>query len=143
MGIRITVEGGLPSRVWDAQASRQLGIVALSAIQSRTFDRGQGLNDIAHKPYSEAYAAFRARKRYQVSPPNLTRTGRLRRSLRVKWATRQGAGIGLTGDPAVYGTFVGRDRPFLGLSARDRTIVQRGMPRLIEAAIRRSIRRVG
>lgn len=138
MGLNISTTGGFPRAIWDVQASRQVGLTAAGLIQSRAFDQGRGLDDQFHDSYSPRYFRFRKRKGYQTHPPNLTRTGRMRRSLRVKWATVASVGVGLSGAAAVYGTFVNRRRPFLGSSPKDRQLLRKALQVIVRAAIERA-----
>lgn len=139
MGVTFTTTGGLPRQVVDEQAMQQIAIVAHSAISQRTFDRGRGQNDKAHKPYSKAYAATRKRRKEQVSPVNLTVTGKMRRSFRPLWVRRDEVRLGLTGNAAVYGRFVGDLRPWMRLSKRDIKIIRPSVRRILVAAIHRSV----
>lgn len=52
MGVRMITSGALPTRIWDLQASKELGQVARATIVTRTFTKGLGLNDAAHRAYS-------------------------------------------------------------------------------------------
>lgn len=72
------------------------------------------------------------------SKVNLTETGRMRRSFRVKRATKSGVSVGLTGGAVIYGTFVNRLRPWSALSKRDRAIINAAIPRIAAGAARRS-----
>lgn len=137
MPFSLRVSGGLPSGVWDELAARQAAIAAASLVQARAFDRGVGSDDKAHKAYSVTYAAFRKKRGYQVTPPNLTRTGRMRRSFRVLAVGRDGATLGLSGAPEVYGHFVEQARPWMAPSPRDRALLAKAMPGIVRAAIKR------
>ena len=143
MGLTIRRSGGIPSRVWDEVAMRQTGLTAGALIQARSFDRGHGLDDRPHKPYSARYRAFRESKGFQVSPPNLTRTGRMRRSFRLLYVSPRLARLGLAGAPAVYGHFVHQFRPWLGLSQADKGKLRDALPGIVRAAIARSVARRG
>lgn len=140
MPIRHTRHGGLPTTVIDKQASLQLGLVAQGIVQARAFDQGRGLDDRRHAPYSPGYARRKARRGEQVSPPNLTDTGRMRRAMRVLWAERRFTAIGIAGAAARYARHVHERRPFIGASPRDRVKIRRRAAPIIHAAIRRSIR---
>lgn len=143
MGLTIRRSGGLPSAVWDEVAMRQTGLTAGAFVQARTFDQGRGLDDQAHAPYSPAYAAFREEEGLQVSPPNLTRTGRMRRSFRLLSASARKATLGLAGAPAVYGHFVHKRRPWIGLSETDRQKLAKALPGIVRKAIARAKARGG
>lgn len=130
--------GGFASKVWDDVAMRQLALTAAATVQARAFDRGVGSADQAHKPYSKPYAAWRKGKGYQVSPPNLTLTGRMRRSYRILSVGRDKATLGLAGRPAVYGQFVERLRPWMGTSEADRVIIRKALPGIVRDCIKRN-----
>lgn len=140
MGVTFTTRGGIPRGVIDEQAMQQIGIVAHGAISQRTFDRGRGLNDKALKPYTKAYAATRKRRNEQVSPVNLTVTGKMRRSFRPLWVSRDAVRLGLTGNAAVYGKFVADLRPWMALSKRDVKVIRKSVRKIVLAAIYRSAR---
>lgn len=140
MTIKITSKGGIPTRVSDVKAVRQAALVAHAVTTARAFDRGHGLDDRPHAPYSPDYARWRASKGRRVSPPDLTVTGRMRRSYRVIKVRRDRATLGLTGDPAIYGAFVNAVRRFIGASPNDRALIRKKLPEIFAAAIRRSIR---
>jgi hypothetical protein len=137
MGVAIRTSGRLPASIWDEQAMRQVGLTAAALIQARTFDQGRGLDDQFHDSYRPGYFRFRKRKGYQVTPPNLTRTGRMRRSFRVLYVSPVIARLGLSGAAAVYGHFVNKRRPWLGSSERDRAILRKAMPGIVRDAIAR------
>jgi len=70
---------------------------------------------------------------------NLTRTGRLARSVRVKVATAEGLTVGVSGSPAVYGTgLIADGRKWWGLSPRDRTMLAPVVERVIREAAART-----
>lgn len=140
MGLTIRVTGGFSSRVWDEVAMRQLALSAAALVQARAFDRGVGSDDRPHAPYTVRYRAFRQAKGYQVDPPNLTRTGRMRRSFRVVSVTARRAHLGLAGAPAVYGHFVQQRRPWMGASAADREALRRIVPSISRACLERNRR---
>lgn len=138
---RVTTSGaGFPTAIWDERAQRQAGLTAAALIQARTFDQGLGLDDRPHDAYSPGYAAFRRRRGFQVSPPNLTRTGRMRRSFRLLYVSPSLARLGLSGAPAVYGHFVNDRRPWIGLSPRDRLVLRKALPGIAAEALRRNRR---
>lgn len=138
--IRHTRRGGLPTTVFDNQAAMQLGLVAQGVIQARAFDQGRGLDDRQHAAYSPGYARRKARRKEQVSPPNLTDTGRMRRAMRVLWAEKRFCAIGIAGAAAEYARHVHDRRPFIGASPRDRIKIRRRSALIIRDAIHRSIR---
>ncbi|RTL21338.1 MAG: hypothetical protein EKK55_16355 [Rhodocyclaceae bacterium] len=137
MPINLRVSGGLPTGVWDELAARQASLALAALVQGRAFDRGVGSDDRTHKAYSVRYSAFRKRRGYQVSPPNLTRTGRMRRSFRVLAVSADGATLGLSGEPEVYGHFVQQARPWMAPSPSDRDALAKAMPTIVRGAIRR------
>ncbi len=141
MPLTMRTSGGFPAGAWDEQAMRQVGLTAATLIQARTFDQGRGLDDQFHTSYSPRYFLFRKRKGYQVTPPNLTRTGRMRRSFRVLYVSRLVARLGLSGAPAVYGHFVNQKRPWLGSSERDRKVLRKALPGIVRDAIARGMAR--
>lgn len=140
MTIRILSRGGLPTRVTDVKAMRQAALLVHTVTTARAFDRGHGIDDQPHAPYAPSYARRRASEGRRVSPPDLTRTGRLRRSYRIVQVRRDRALLGLVGDPVVYGAFVNAIRRFIGTSARDRELIRKKLPPIFAAAIIRSIR---
>ncbi len=52
MGVEIRTTGALPTRCWDVQASREVGLSVRTIVVNRTFRQGRGLSDAPHKPYS-------------------------------------------------------------------------------------------
>lgn len=140
MGITHRRIGGIPTTVIDEKATAQIALVAQGVIQARAFDQGRGLDDKRHKAYSPSYAKTRTKKGLQVSPPNLTRSGNMRRKFRVIRVSKSRATLALTGDAAIYGKYVNDARPFIGASPKDRIRIQRVMPKIVLAAIRRAAR---
>lgn len=154
------------ARSWDAQATREVGTLAQALVSRRAFDEGRGSDDRPHKPYSTTplwvsdsafprprggrktdagvyYAGGYAERKRALGPKrpgqvDLTLTGRMRRSFRVKRASKYRLSIGLVGRPAVYGTFVNRRRPWMALSPKDREAIQSRLGRIIAGALRRT-----
>jgi hypothetical protein len=58
-------------------------LYAKTEITSRT-TQGLDVNDQTFEPYSPEYAKFRRDKGYQVTPPNLTITGNMLKSIFLK-----------------------------------------------------------
>jgi hypothetical protein len=137
MPLKMQVSGQFPESAWDEQAMRQVGLTMAGLIQARTFDEGRGLDGQFHTSYAPRYYRFRKAKGYQVTPPNLTRTGRMRRSFRMVYVSRLVARLGLTGAAAVYGHFVHLKRPWLGSSERDRDLLRNALPGIVRGAIAR------
>lgn len=69
---------------------------------------------------------------------NLTRTGQLRRSLRAKTVTRLRAIVGLSGPPAVYATFLERERPWMRPSPTDRVALRVAVRHALARAMERN-----
>jgi len=88
--------------------------------------------------YDDGYRQYK-RESTGTDHVNLTATGRMRRSFRIKAVLRTRIIIGLTGAAAVYGTFVNRRRPWIGLSRKDRQKIARALPRIIARARARAV----
>jgi len=137
MSLTLRQRGGIPRRVWDLQATRQLALVATGVIQGRAFDQGRGSNAAPMRPYTPAYARARAKAGLRTSPVNLTRTGTLRRNLRPVQVNFTRALIGFTGRARSYAGFVQKDRPFLAASTKDRALIAKALPAIARQAMLR------
>jgi len=160
---------------WDARATRLLAQQVRAVVLARAFDRGHGLKDDPHKPYSskpihmpiDTFPKPRGGQRSSKKPRggaqtlsrasgsvyyeggyreykentqgssrvNLTQSGAMRRSFRVKKTTKTQAWIGLTGAPTVYGLKVNQERPWLGLSPADKRLIKAATQLLIKQTI--------
>lgn len=93
---------------------------AINIIQ-QNMDRGQGISG-PFKPYSESYAKFRADKGRQVSPVDLTFTGKMRAAMahRALGTGRQRLYFldALSSKKAFHNN---KTRPFFGFNAQDRS----------------------
>ena len=124
---------------WTRNRMRLLAIQAQEKMVNRSFVKGKDTNDREYKKYSPAYAKYKASTGANVNPVNLTMTGRLNQSIRPVKVSRFYVHIAATGDPAVYGAFVNKDRPFLGFSPSVRKFVQK----VFNAMVRQSLERSG
>jgi len=135
VGVTVRISGpGLLTRVWDRASSLQLGAALVAKITRRAFDQGLSTADQPHAPYSTRYLAKRVASG-RSGRVDLTWTGAMRRSLRLKRPTATGFLIGLTGDPATYGSFVDDLRPWLGLSPADAAYAQTVVARILTALV--------
>lgn len=153
-------------RSWDEQATRELGTLAQALVARRAFDEGRGSDDQPHKPYSTTplwvsdsafpkprggrktergvfYPGGYAERKRALGPKrpgqvDLTLSGRMRRSFRLKRASKYTLKIGLVGAPAIYGTFVNRRRPWMALSPKDRRAIESRIARFVAGAVRRT-----
>lgn len=107
MGITRTKRGALRVPLITEKAARYVAQRVLTRIRIRTFDRGQGVDGRSLPNYTPAYRRLRARLGLRTSPPDYTRTGRLRRSTRVRSIRRTANGyvirIGPTGQRIIVG----------------------------------------
>ena len=99
------------------RASLSVANAAIVVMTQRAMDRGQGITDTPHTPYTPRYRVTKA----HTGHVDLTVTGRMRRSLR---AEPQGDGSTIVrlrgpGKPD-YARHVNRRRPWFGLSPTDR-----------------------
>ena len=69
---------------------------------------------------------------------NLTLSGQLRRSFRVKRVSAARALIGTTGQPSIYNQGVQERRPWVGISPRDRRLMVAEVSRLVRDLMNRS-----
>ena len=136
MGVTVHTRGRLPTRVWDIDASRQLGDLVRRIVGERTFGRGRGDADQLHRPYSETYATEEAGQ----DTPDLQRTGLMRWSLVVKEAALYRIVVGIIGEAAEYAGRVHALRPWLGLSADDLKRLAAAVPDMVRAALIRGAR---
>jgi hypothetical protein len=136
-----------------AGSMRTLGSQVVPVVISRAQMRGQGTDGKPHAAYSPAYKKARQADKRRTSPPDLTVTGDMFRAFQVLKVSadevvigiRAGAGGGGPGvggrkrkkpvDPAVYGAFVNKLRPWIGLSPSDR----RAMVLAFRAIMRRRL----
>lgn len=153
-------------RAWDAQATREVGLLAQALVSRRAFDEGRGSDDRPMRPYSTTplwvsdaafpkprggrktdggvfYEGGYAERKRALGPKrpgqvDLTLTGRMRRSFRLKQASAKRLTLGLVGAPAVYGTFVQAKRPWMGLSPKDIAAIHSRLGRIVAGAVRRS-----
>lgn len=96
----------------------------VTKIKARTTS-GKDLNGKTFKKYSKNYAIIREKEKRQVSPPNLTRSGDMRRSLRREDAKKSGdlftVKIGFTRDIEEKKMLGNKDkgREFFGISDKE------------------------
>lgn len=138
-GVTVTTTGRLASRVWDEEASRQLGDVVKVAISERTFELGQDVNDQAFQHYSAGYALERVGN-LQSQRVTLVATGALRNAVEHS-ATDfgpDGFKLVLDGEQGAKAAALMEKRPFWGISPRDRAKIRAALPRIMAGAMARS-----
>ena len=110
-------------RLWDEQATAEVGEAALAALHDRAFGRGLDVRDQPFAPYSSGYAA-RLKAAGESTRVDLRRTGRLEAavlgSLEVG-ATE--ARLALTGEEAQVAARIQVTREFWGISPIDRSAI--------------------
>jgi hypothetical protein len=169
MSVDIKSIGGIPSRVWDRQASLEVGEAIVATITTRAFVQGKDVDDRLFRRYNttrpvwmlvndrprprggrlsstrrtmrfRSYAEYKART-LGTTKVNLTKSGRLLRSIRVKRASAKELVVGPNGDAIIYGNALQR-RGFKwnGLSPRDQDRVALAVGRAVAGAMARSVR---
>lgn len=122
--------------MWGIRESQILGTQIITTLKHRAFRLGLGLDDRPHTPYSKRYARRKAKSGRQVAFVDLTWTGDLLRSFRVKAATASRIVVGMSGAAALYGTRVNKQKPFIGLSKGDIARLRPLIKRLIDKKVR-------
>lgn len=112
---------------------------ALLPMERRAFDHGRDRADRKMRPYTPEYAE---RKGSPRSPVDLTRTGTMRRSLRVDVDRRRDGDHVATIDLRArgvppYAVHTNRDRAWFGLSRSDAVVLRRVFAREVRRAIER------
>jgi hypothetical protein len=151
MGIKRKRSGpGIPRKVWNRAAMRALAVTMQGAVSLRAFQRGEDVADQKFDGYSTTpiYIGGETAKRLRPSGDklqstgrafvNLTLSGQLRRSFRVKRVSASRALIGTTGQPSIYNQGVQERRPWVGISPRDRRLMNREVSRLVRDLMNRS-----
>ena len=98
---------------------------------------------ITGRHYPGGYAQYKRESRKGVNDVdvNLTLSGELQRSIKIKDVEQDRATVGLEGNAIVYGMGVQqRGRVFMGLSPRDLDALQRAIDAAVEGALQRSAR---
>ncbi|MCA9557067.1 MAG: hypothetical protein KC583_00775 [Myxococcales bacterium] len=170
MSVDIKSVGGIPTRVWDRQASLNVGQAMVATVTTRAFVEGRDINERLFRRYNttrpvwlpvndrpkpvggrlsrtgktmrfDSYAAYK-RRTLGTTKVNLTKSGRLLRSYRVKRASSTELIVGPNGDAIIYGNALQR-RGFLwnGLSDRDQQRVAKAIAREIAGAMARSVKK--
>lgn len=159
---------GIPRKAWNRAAMRALALTVQGAVAVRAFQRGHDVEDRPFDGYGtkpiyiggetarrlkprggRATASGRSMffaggyRQYKalatgVAKVNLTLSGQLRRSFRVKRVSAARALIGTTGQPSLYNRGVQVRRPWVGVSPRDRRVMQREAARLVREIMNRS-----
>jgi len=159
---------GIPRKVWNRAAMRALAVTMQGAVALRAFQRGEDVDDRKFDEYSTtpAYIGGETAKRLRPSGGrpsrtgrsvfyaggyrqyklqstgrafvNLTLSGQLRRSFRVKRVSAARALIGTTGQPSIYNQGVQERRPWVGISPRDRRLMVAEVSRLVRDLMNRS-----
>jgi hypothetical protein len=159
---------GIPRKVWNRAAMRALAVTMQGAVALRAFQRGEDVADQKFDGYSTTpiYIGGETAKRlrpsggrpsrtgrsvfyaggyrqYKASSTgrafvNLTLSGQLRRSFRVKRVSAARALIGTTGQPSIYNQGVQERRPWVGISPRDRRLMVSEVSRLVRDLMNRS-----
>lgn len=149
MSVSYNRRGELPADLWPRQANALLAQRVLGKVITRVFERSLDVEDRPFRRYStsgpiyilmrdfprprggqrsrtglsmrfKSYRDYKART-LGTTRVNLTKSGRLRRSYRVKRLLRDGFIMGPNGDAAVYGEGLQRQgRKWQGLSPSDR-----------------------
>lgn len=188
MSVDIKSVGGIPTRVWDRQASLNAGQAVVATVTTRAFatkrsgsdgvpvpvalQRGRDINDRPFRRYNttrpvwistrglgagkpkggklsrtgktmrfDSYEDYK-RKTLGSTTVNLTQSGRLLGSYRVKRASSTELIVGPTGAPIIYGNALQR-RGFAwnGLSPTDQQRVAKAIAREIAGAMARSVKK--
>ena len=154
MSVTYNRRGELPRDLWPRQATALVAQRLLGKVQTRVFERSRDVDDKPFKAYSTTgplyillrdfprprggvrsrtgrSMRFKSYRDYKLrtlgtARVNLTKSGGLRRSYRVKRLSRDGFTMGPTGDAAVYGEGLQRQgRRWQGLSPSDREFLGR------------------
>ena len=186
MSVDIKSVGGIPTRVWDRQASLNVGQAVVATVTTRAFatkapgakgesapvplQRGRDIYDRPFRRYNttrpvwmptndrpkpkggkrsrtgktmrfDSYADYK-RKTLGVTTVNLTKSGRLLRSLRVKRASSTELVVGPNGDAIIYGRGL-QEQGFqwLGISPTDAQRVAKAIAREVAGAMARSVKK--
>lgn len=117
------------------RAALRIANAAVLVVGQRAFDRGEGVDDRPHAPYTKRYGA-RKFKRTGNPRVDLTVTGRMRRSLRAEPTGNGTATIRLRGSGKPdYSVHVNARRPWFGLSPSDRAKLRPIVRRAVQAAM--------
>ena len=127
----------LSGKAWDRTASLALGQAVKAVVTVRAFTKGLDTDDRPFAPYTPSYLAKRLASG-RGARVNLTWTGTLSRSLRIKSASKTRLVVGLGASAARYGTHVNAARQFMGLSPSDMRFLRKVIRRLARDALVRA-----
>lgn len=142
MSVQVTSSGRLPTRVWDAQASREAAIALRDAIAERVFVRGLDAADRPLKPYTPATRKALAQAG-ESGRVDLQQTGELRRAVETRSiaaVTEATAVIEISADQMEKAERLSDTRPFWGVSPTDEQALAEAVPGILARAVERGER---
>jgi len=108
---------------------QRIALIGINIIQDRTAE-GQGYKDGAFKPYSESYAAFRA-KEGRTLTPNLTMSGNMMAAMTSKANHKQAEIFFRGAEESSKAAYNNQTRPFFGFSRDEEQRLLRAFERFI------------
>ena len=109
---------------------QRIALIGINIIQDRTA-QGQGYKDGAFKPYSESYAAFRAKKDRTLTP-NLTMSGKMMAAMTSKANDKQAEIFFRGARESGKAAFNNQTRPFFGFSRDEEQKLLRSFERFLK-----------